>query len=144
MSYLCVKFDKNRENYSGSHHFFQTYSDALKFAKQLAIIVDRYDWTKRTYIFYVKIFELPHYHYVIGDIDYYQGNYDNHRHVVTVYDTKTIATIIIQKRWRIIYNRRVVAASLIKRQLKWAIANPYTELCKRRLLREFEEMSKDF
>jgi hypothetical protein len=146
MSYMCVKFDKNRPEFSGGYIFFPTYSGALKFAKQIAITLDIYDSEKTSYMFYVKIFKLPHYHRTVIDDGtiYYQGNYHNHILVRTVYDPKTTAANLIQKHWRVIYNRRVIAASLIKKQLKWAIANPYTELCKRRLLREFEEMSKDF
>ena len=49
--------------------------------------------------------------------------------------------IKIQQRWKEIYNKRVKSINLIKRKYKIAIANPYTQLCRNRLIREFIEMN---
>jgi len=48
--------------------------------------------------------------------------------------------IKIQRKWKEIYNKRIKSINLIKKHYKVAIANPYTQLCKNRLLREFNEM----
>ena len=149
--YLCLKFDKNGKRDSISTPiFWPTYTSAKNFAVTNAKIIR--DWTSpylpdfppKTFVFYYKIFELPYgIHVVIDDTDAEYGHYEMYQnHIETVYDPETTAAMIIQKHWRMVYNRRFVAAVIIKRELRKAIANPYTELCKRRLLREFSEMGQ--
>ena len=48
--------------------------------------------------------------------------------------------MIIQRKWRTIYNTRFAAAVIIRKRMKQAIANPYTQLCRNRLKREFNQM----
>ena len=47
---------------------------------------------------------------------------------------------IIQRQFRKYLKRKLDAAIFLQYHLRKAIANPYTELCRRRLLREFNEM----
>ena len=142
---MCLDFDKTRGRDSISNPvFFPNYTGAKNYALKTARIFEfGTQWTpRRTYIAYVKIFELPFgMHVVIDDSDHDYGHYEMYQnHLETVYDPQTTAAMLIQKRWREIYNRRFVAAVIIKRELRKAIANPYTQLCKRRLVREFNEM----
>jgi len=48
--------------------------------------------------------------------------------------------ILIQNWWRKIYNNRIKNANIIKKAIREAIANPNTQLCKNRLLHEFNGM----
>jgi len=150
--YMCLEFDKTRGRDSiGNPVFWPTYTSAKKYALKYARI---FEWSSqftpdippRTHIMYVKIFELPFgTHVVIDDSDHTYAHYEMYQnHLETVYDPATTAAMIIQKRWRVIYNKRFVSAVIIKRELRKAIANPYTELCKRRLLREFNVCAGDF
>jgi len=47
---------------------------------------------------------------------------------------------IIQKHFRYYLKRKIDAVVFLQYHLRKAIANPYTTLCRRRLLREFNEM----
>ena len=150
---MCLQFDKNRQRDSISNpRFFPNYTSAKKYAIKNASILENWrpsllpEFKERTFVFYYKIFELPFdQDVVIDDSDPDYPHWEMYRnHVDTIYDPKTTAAMLIQKYWRIIYYKRFVAAVVIKRHLKFAIANPYTELCKRRLMREFHELSSDF
>jgi len=140
MLYMCLRYEANRgPNPISLPMFFRTYRDALVHAKEKAIIIEnqnlpQFPPSKR--VFYVKIFKMPYGAYVI--VDGY--NFNNQNHIDTVYDLKTTKCKIIQQWWRNIYNKRIVAAVIIKKHMRRAIVNPYTELCRRRLLREFNEM----
>lgn len=143
--YMCIQFDKTRGNHSIGHPvFWPSYSMAKNYAVRSARIFQWWseftpDIPPRTYVMYVKIFKVPYgTPVVINEMYAYYEMYQNH--IETVYDTSTTAAMIIQKYWRVIYNERFVAAVIIKKHLRLAIANPYTELCRRRLLREFSEM----
>jgi hypothetical protein len=141
-----MQFDKVLERSVGNPVFWPTYSMAKNFAVNTARIITNF-WPEptnpRTYFIYVKIFEIPYgTHVVINENNledqWHYQMYQNH--LENVYDSETTAAMIIQKRWRVIYNKRFVAAVIIKKKLRKAIANPYTELCRRRLLREFYEL----
>jgi len=150
--YMCMQFDKNRQRDSlGNPAFFPNYKSAKQFAIKNARIIEPM-WLEsiqmsiKKMVFYYKIFELPYgQHVIIDDDDPNYGHYELYQsHIETVYDPVTTAAMLIQKCWRVVYHRRFVAAVIIKRELRKAIANPYTEICKRRLLREFREISNDF
>jgi len=151
--FMCLKFDKNGKRDSVSHPlFFLSYNSAKKFAHSHAKIIENWtspylpDFPPQTFVFYYKIFQLPcGEHVVIDDSDPDYGHYEMYEnHVESVYDPRTTAAMLIQKYWRVVYHKRFVAAVIIKRELRKAISNPYTELCKRRLMREFYELSSHF
>jgi hypothetical protein len=51
-----------------------------------------------------------------------------------------LATLLIQKKYRKYLAKKIKAVILLQRAIKKAILNPRTELCQKRLLREFNEM----
>jgi hypothetical protein len=72
--------------------------------------------------------------------DYVDDDTGSTKVMEIVYDKKTAAAMKIQKMWRPIYNKRIVAAFIIKKRMRHAIADPSTQMCRNRLLREFNEM----
>ena len=150
--YICMTYEKNNpENRATSSPvFWSTYCMAKNYAVKTATFIHSFihssytpDIPPRNRVFFVKIFEIPYGENIavndwdtedIENLELYQY------HIEDVYDSQTIAAFIIQKWWRKIYNKRLLAATIIKKRLRKAIANPYTELCRRRLLREFSEM----
>ena len=133
---MCLRFTQEGE----LRHipiFFKNYDSALIFAYKEAIILPAQDWYKKDTVFNIKIFQIPFGIPVsvrTDDDDYMEF------YVKTVYDPKTTKIMIIQKKWREIYNTRLVSAWIIKRHIRRAIANPKTQLCKNRLYREFNNM----
>jgi hypothetical protein len=149
--YICMTYEKNNsENRATSSPiFWPTYCMAKRHANKTATIIHDFwspytpDIPLRNRVFFVKIFEIP-FGENIAVNDWDTEDLENlelyQYHVEDVYDSQTTAVFIIQKWWRKIYNKRLLAATIIKKRLCKAIANPYTELCRRRLLREFSEM----
>ncbi len=70
----------------------------------------------------------------------YQNKIQEVNFPIIVYHDKIRKAIFIQRKFRKHLKRRLEAALLIQKHLRKAIANPYTKLCRRRLLREFNEM----
>ena len=70
----------------------------------------------------------------------YQNKVEEVNFPIVVYHDKIRKAIFIQREFRKHLKRRLEAATVIQRHLRKSIANPYTELCRRRLLREFNEM----
>jgi len=140
--YMCLRFTQEGE----IRHlptFFKNYESALFFAYKEAIILPSQPWysdygiPEKDTVFNIKIFQIPFglaVSLTTGDDDYMEF------YVKTIYDPKTTKIMIIQKKWREIYNTRLVSAWIIKRHIRSAIANPKTQLCKNRLYREFNNM----
>ena len=145
---MVMEFDTRIRPQDSVTRFFPTYLSAKIFALNCVVLSEE-SWCESRQIMspklviYFKIFKIDYGDHVWL---YYRNQkrlmYQNH--IETVYDPKTTAAMLIQKYWRLVYNRRFVAAVIIKRELRKAISNPYTELCKRRLMREFHELSSDF
>jgi hypothetical protein len=55
----------------------------------------------------------------------------------TKYSRKILAVSVIQKMYRIHYKKRMDSIIFLQLALRKAIINPYTPLCKRRLINEF-------
>ena len=146
--FMVMEFDTRIRPQDSVTRFFPTYLSAKIFTLNCVVLSEE-SWCESRQIMtpklviYFKIFKIDYGDHVWL---YYRNQkrlmYQNH--IETVYDPKTTAAMLIQKYWRLVYNRRFVAAVIIKRRLRQAIANPYTELCKRRLMREFYELSSDF
>ena len=62
--------------------------------------------------------------------------------VRTILDYETKAAKVIQRKYRLRYLKKIDAAIFIQEYYRRAIGDPYTQLCKNRLMREFNEMSK--
>ena len=62
--------------------------------------------------------------------------------VRTILDRETKAAKTIQRKYRLRYLKKIDAAIFIQEYYRRAIGDPYTQLCKNRLMREFNEMSK--
>ena len=107
---------------------FTSYVQCKQFALENVKTIS-YDWYVffgkdflcRVNLFYVKIFK--------------EGKLFE-----TVYDDVTLAAMKIQKAWRKRFTNRLIAAFVIRKHIKRALANPSTQMCKNRLLREFYEM----
>jgi hypothetical protein len=59
----------------------------------------------------------------------------------TVWDRETTSARFIQQVYRKRFRIRNESAAIIQERFREAIANPYTQLCRNRLLHEFEEMT---
>ena len=139
--YMCLVYNSTTHSQVRLPIFFNCYYLAYKFAIKEARIITTYGnnftsiFIPYTCILNVKIFKIPfnkHIHLICDQI--------YNQHIQTIYDPLTNAVLYIQKRWRIIYNRRLRAAIIIKKNLRKAIANPYTKLCQKRLLHEFNNI----
>ena len=140
--YICYRYDSTQGTVPLScTTFFQRYNQAKKYALKEAKIIENFrssfrpEIPPRTFIFYIKIFKIPFGEQL--DIHHYELY---QQCIETVYDPKTTAAMIIQKIWKSIYNRRFVASVIIKKHVRKAISNPYTQLCKNRLIREFNQL----
>ena len=60
--------------------------------------------------------------------------------VRTILDYETKAAKIIQRKYRLRYLKKIDAAIFIQEYYRRAMGDPYTQLCKNRLMREFNEM----
>ena len=146
--FMCVRYDLLRDDSPvGNPIFFQTKIKATIYAKKQAQILEsRWSSVMMKMMprceFYLRIFEIPFETEVVVTHDVGYENYELYDQCIdTVYGPHTTAAMIIQKRWRRIYNTRFASAAIIKKHLKRAISNPYTQLCRKRLLREFNEMN---
>ena len=128
--------------------FFQTFEQALRHAKKDAIIIEPH-WYRLLNtehhspgcIFYVKIFEIPFGYHVPINNEFGFENYELEEMCIkTIYNPPTCAAMVIQRKWRTIYNTRLASAAIIRKHMKLAIVNPYTQLGRNRLLREFAEL----
>ena len=63
-------------------------------------------------------------------------------HEKTVWDKETRAARLIQEFYRERFELKKSSAILIQQRYREAIANPYTQLCRNRLLHEFNEMTR--
>ena len=128
--FMCLRYKAGQMYSKDLPIFFKFYNQAKKYANKNAII-------KFNTHYIVKIFKINFkYHVCLNalDADFYEN------YIETVYDPKTTKVMLIQKRWRNIYQKRVDSANIIKEHFKIAIANPNTQLCKNRLLHEFYDM----
>ena len=140
MGYFYMCSVHNRETNQRVRHpvFFNRYDLAIQFGYKEAKIITTYGihftsiFTPKTTVLNVKIFKIPFNQFVNLDPEM---NYE-----YIIHDPLTMAVLLIQARWREIYNRRFVAAVIIKKNLRRAIANPNTQLCQNRLIREFNNM----
>jgi len=95
-----------------------------------------YDWATLV----VCIFKVPFGAKLITDnISHDSGIWDYY--INTIADRETRAAKTIQKKYHRRYLKRIDSAILIQERYREAMGNPYTLLCKRRLLREFNEMT---
>ena len=147
--FMCLRYDSLRGLAPiGCPVFFPIYRLALDYATKKAVIMEEHrfallntEYFSPKCVFYVKIFEIPfgynipiHHHKDAENYELYEMC------MKTVYDRETTAVMIIQRKWRTIYNTRFAAAVIIRKRMKHAIANPYTQLCRNRLNREFNQM----
>jgi len=108
--------------------FFMSYIECKQFARE-SVKTYPYDW-----------------HVYFGNdsrcrIDFFHVNiFKGEKLLETVYDDIILASMKIQKAWRKRFTNRLIAAFIIRKHIKRAIANPSTQMCKNRLLREFYEM----
>jgi len=111
------------------------YQKARRVRKHYVIGYDEDDWTTLA----VCIFKVPFGVRLVTDNISMDSDIWKY-YVKTVVDRETRAAKIIQKKYHHRYIKRIDSAILIQECYRKAIGNPYTLLCKRRLLREFNEM----
>ena len=149
--FMCYKYDSLRGDAPISWPvFFKTYADAKNCAIKEAYIsepkwLDTIDFMLPRCVFYMKIFEVQFGRDIVISHEEGYHNYELYDMCIeTVYDPETTASMLIQKKWRRVYHTRLAAAAIIRKHMRKAICNPYTQLCKNRLMREFHELSNDF
>ena len=143
--YMCVTLNSNPydEYPVCSRYFFSNIVEARQHAKKKATIVflafNREHYLYHNEIF-VDIYKIPF------GIDTYIGeDYDTicrefgDYYIDTYRDVKILAVKTIQKHYRIYFKKKMDSVLFLQYSLRKAIANPYTELCRRRLMREFSE-----
>ena len=143
--YMCSVHNRETNQRVRFPTFFNCYDLAIQFGMKEANIITTYGdnftsiFTPKMTILNVQIFKIPFNQFACLDPEinykYYMKN-----HITTVHDPLTTAILLVQKCWRKIYNRRFVAAVIIKRNIRRSIANPSTQLCRNRLMREFNEI----
>jgi hypothetical protein len=74
------------------------------------------------------------------DLKYLYYNY----RIKRVRPRMVIAAETIQRRFRVYLKKRIDAVVFLQCALRKAIANPYTQLCRKRLMREFNELIEYF
>ena len=145
--FINLSYNSERDEFY-NYSFHKTMYQARKFAIKEAKIINIYKaesiWS--TDLIYngllsvfVFIFKIPFGRNIqLDDISIDSDIWDYY--VDTVIDRETQAVKTIQKQFRIWSGLRYYAASMIQYRFRQAIANPYTQLCKNRLIREFNEL----
>ena len=125
---MCCAYDHYFDIYASVYPTFKkTYQGAIHFARKQCL-----NNFHRVHIFLIPFDEEA----CIDDSDHCVME----NRIITVYEPLTAAAMVIQKWWKCIYQKRVDAANIIKEAVREAIANPNTQLCRNRLLREFNGM----
>ena len=146
--YVCIAFNDNL-NYDfpiQSYSFFKTIYEARNDAfLRSEICFFGYSHPELYLNYYNEIF-VDIYKVPFG-VDISTGeNYIDIRaqfsgHFVrTIRSRKSLAIEIIQKYYKIYFKRKMDSIIFLQFALRKAIANPYTLLCRKRLLREFNEL----
>jgi len=142
--YMCLLINTDEHEIYSSPVIFKNIYEANLYGYQKARRVrryapveysDEYDWVTLV----VCIFKVPFgVRLVTDDISHDSGIWEYY--INTIADRETRAAKTIQKKYHRHYLKRIDSAILIQERYREAIGNPYTLLCKRRLLREFNEM----
>ena len=128
--YMCLVFNNyNLENISYPR-FYQNIFEARVYAISHAKL---HNVQGHLYINHARIYEITY------DEDFDFENMLNH-HIETYDSHEVLAALIIQKKYKEYLKRKMDAIILLQYTLRKAIANPRTELCQKRLLREFDSM----
>jgi len=146
--YMCVRVNAYKPENHGCPSFHTSFFDANRYAQKYAktwianipivgIINERVTMC-------VYIFKIP-----FGvDVPLYDPKFSNiaddemffYYHYKTIWDRETSAARLIQNIYRSRFKSRVESATLIQKYYRKAISCPYIQLCKNRLMREFNEM----
>ena len=126
--YMCLVFNNKSRTYISPPRFFQSIFAARIYSISHAKI---HILNNELYINYACIYKV-----------YYDDDFEieNNLHIEMYRDRGTLSAILIQKQYRKHFKRRFKAIVYLQNALKRAITNPRTELCKKRLLREFNVM----
>ena len=136
---MCMVFSNEQEKNISSPNFFKNiYSArifAYKRAKRHIVNIPALGYRNREVIIYVRIFKIPYSHDAF--VEYSNSFVFWNNHIATIRDPKETAARIIQRMCRFHYKTKIRAVRLIQRNWRLIISNPYTLLCKKRLLREY-------
>jgi hypothetical protein len=144
--YMCIRVNPYKPENYGCPSFHKNLFDANRYAlnnaKTWVVNIPLIGIINQRATMCVCIFEIP-----FGlDVPIYQPDFSSmddemwDYHIKTVWDRETSAARLIQNIYRSRFKLRVKSATIIQNVYREAIANPYILLCKRRLLREFNEM----
>jgi len=149
--YINLSYNPERDEFY-NYSFHKTLYNARIFATFEATVVNTYNahsiWCSLSDLKYicvlsvcVFIFKIPVGRNIqLDDISMESDIWEYY--VETIYDRKTQAVKKIQRQFRIWSGLRNTAAWRIQTKFREAIANPYTQLCKNRLTREFKNLLK--
>jgi hypothetical protein len=136
---LAVNDDEYNDFPIQSMNFFETIYEARISALDNTVTVISHNGVYSTV--FVDIYRLP-----FGENIYYGEDYINLKdhfmeyHVETKIHPKLRALQIIQREYKKYFKKKMDAILFLQYHLRKAIANPYTRLCRKRLLREFNSM----
>ena len=133
MSYRCFVYDINITHASEYLHVFTRYDyyEALAQAKRHTFFL--YNTFYRIIInVYVVIYYVP--------LNSENISIDSTTFSKTVYHPVVDGIVKIQRLWRILLFKRKRARKIISDSIWFALGNPYTQLGRNRLLREFNEL----
>ena len=145
--FMCVRINPFEPENHGCPSFYKNIFDANRYAFDhaktwIANIPEVGIFNKRI-TFCVCIFEIP-----FGtDIPLFNISFPNMDDeiwdylVKIIWDRETSSAKLIQMFYRRHFERRKEATKIIQKWYRDAITNPYTELCRKRLFREFNEMN---
>ena len=136
---MCLVIDVYNHEIASPPTFFKTIYEARVYgysnAKRRPIYSENPDWlTLGVCIFKVPFGAGIHCNDISMDSNIW--NY----FIRTILDRESKAAKTIQKCYHRRYLKKIYAAILIQEHYRKAIANPYTQLCRNRLMREFSEL----
>jgi hypothetical protein len=144
--FMCVSINPQEPDNHGCPIFFQSILEANRYAldnaKTSVLNVPMIGIYNKRVTMCVCIFKIPFGRYIpIYGADYSSIDdeiWDFHER--TIWDRQTRAARLIQEFYRERFELKKSSAILIQKVYREAIANPYTQLCRNRLLHEFEDM----
>jgi hypothetical protein len=145
--FMCVSLNPYEPENHGCPIFFPTITLANRYAidnaKTRVLNIPEIGFSNKRITTCVCIFKIPFGRYIpIYSADF--SSMDDEIwdfHEKTVWDRETKAARLIQEFYRERMEIKRASALLIQKVYREAIANPYTQLCRNRLLHEFNDMT---
>jgi hypothetical protein len=145
--FMCVSINPRKPENHGCPIFFPTIFEANRYAlenaKTTVLNIPAIGYINKRITMCVCIFRIPYGRY----IPIYSADFSSMDDEIwdfyekTIWDRETKAARLIQEFYRERFELKKSSAIIIQKVYREAIANPYTQLCRNRLLHEFNDMT---